>query len=153
MSDFGDIEFFDNLSEMPTGVPLAPEGEHNAKIIATDKYKSQAGNWTLKVTFQIDGGKYKDHNEWYNLWGAHEENKRISTEMFTRLTKACGLKKYPEEHGHFVGKNLSLDMYQKQDSFKGDNGEEVKMMKTKIKNYLLAVDSDMNPPPEAVPPF
>ena len=31
MSDFGDIEFFDNLSEMPTGVPLAPEGEHNAK--------------------------------------------------------------------------------------------------------------------------
>lgn len=44
-------------------------------------------------------------------------------------------------------------MYQKQDSFKGDSGEEIKMMKTKIKNYLLAVDSDMSPPPEAVPPF
>ena len=152
MSDFGDVEFVDNLSEMPTGVPLAEDGEHNAKIIATDKYKSQAGNWTLKVTFQIDGGKYKDHNEWYNLWATNEENKRISTELFTRLTKACGLKKYPENHSDFVGKNLKLDMYQKEDSFQGDNGE-VKMMKTKIKNYLLFADSDMSPPPEAVPPF
>jgi len=152
MSDFGDVEFVDNLSEMPTGVPLADEGEHNAKIIATDKYKSQAGNWTLKVTFQIDGGKYKDHNEWYNLWATNEDNKRISTELFTRLTKACGLKKYPENHRDFVGKNLTLDMYQKEDSFQGDNGE-VKMMKTKIKNYLLFADGDMSPPPEAVPPF
>ena len=152
MSDFGDVEFVDNLSEMPTGVPLADEGEHNAKIIATDKYKSQAGNWTLKVTFQIDGGKYKDHNEWYNLWATNEDNKRISTELFTRLTKACGLKKYPENHSDFVGKNLTLDMYQKEDSFQGDNGE-VKMMKTKIKNYLLFADGDMSPPPEAVPPF
>ena len=152
MSDFGDVEFVDNLSEMPTGVPLADEGEHNAKIIATDKYKSQAGNWTLKVTFQIDGGKYKDHNEWYNLWATNEDNKRISTELFTRLTKACGLKKYPENHSDFVGKNLKLDMYQKEDSFQGDNGE-VKMMKTKIKNYLLFADGDMSPPPEAVPPF
>ena len=152
MSDFGDVEFVDNLSEVPTGVPLADEGEHNAKIIATDKYKSQAGNWTLKVTFQIDGGKYKDHNEWYNLWATNEDNKRISTELFTRLTKACGLKKYPENHSDFVGKNLTLDMYQKEDSFQGDNGE-VKMMKTKIKNYLLFADGDMSPPPEAVPPF
>jgi len=142
----------DNLSEMPTGVPLAEDGEHNAKIIATDKYKSQAGNWTLKVTFQIDGGKYKDHNEWYNLWATNEDNKRISTELFTRLTKACGLKKYPENHSDFVGTNLRLDMYQKEDSFQGDNGE-VKMMKTKIKNYLLSQDGDMSPPPEAVPPF
>ena len=58
MSDFGDVEFFENIEEMSTGTPLAPDGEHNAKIIATDKYKSQAGNWTLKVTYQIDGGKY-----------------------------------------------------------------------------------------------
>ena len=106
----------------------------------------------MKVTFQIDGGKYKDHNEWYNLWATNEDNKRISTELFTRLTKACGLKKYPENHSDFVGKNLTLDMYQKEDSFQGDNGE-VKMMKTKIKNYLLFVDGDMSPPPEAVPPF
>ena len=55
MSDFSDVEFFDNLEEQSTGTPVAPEGEYNAKIIATDKYKSAAGNWTLKVTFQIAG--------------------------------------------------------------------------------------------------
>jgi hypothetical protein len=153
MSDFGDIEFMDNLSEMPSGIPLAPDGDHNAKIIATDKYKSKAGNHTLKVTFQLDGGKYKDHNEWYNLWATDENNKRISTELFTRLTKACGLKKYPENHSDFIGKNLKLNTYQKEDSFQGDKGEQVKMMKTKISNYLLADDSDMSPPAEAVPPF
>lgn len=153
MSDFGDIEFMDNLSEMPSGIPLAPDGDHNAKIIATDKYKSKAGNHTLKVTFQIDGGKYKDHNEWYNLWATNEDNKRISTELFTRLTKACGLKKYPENHSDFIGKNLKLNTYQKEDSFKGDTGEEIKMMKTKISNYLLAEDSDVSPPKEAEPPF
>ena len=27
-----------------------------AKIIAAEKYKSNSGNWTQKVTFQIDGG-------------------------------------------------------------------------------------------------
>ena len=61
MSDFGDVEFFDNLEELSSGggVPLAPDGEHNAKVIATDKYKSKAGNHTLKVTFQLDGGKYR----------------------------------------------------------------------------------------------
>ena len=89
MSDFGDVEFFDNLEELSSNsTPLAPDGEHNAQIIATDKYKSNAGNWTLKVTFQLDGGKYKDHNEWYNLWATNEDNKRISTEIFTRLTKS-----------------------------------------------------------------
>ncbi len=152
MSDFGDVEFFDNLSEMPTGVPLAPEGEHNAKIIATDKYKSQAGNWTLKVTYQIDGGKYRDHNEWYNLWATNEDNKRISTELFTRMTKAVGFKKYPENHSDFVGKNLILKLEQIDDEFQGDNGL-VQTKKTKIRLYLQPEDADMSPPKEAVPPF
>ena len=92
MSDFNDVEWFDNVEEMSQGTPLAPDGEHNAKVIATDKYKSKTGNWTLKVTFQIGGGKYRDHSEWYNLWAASEDNKRISTEIFARLTKAVGLK-------------------------------------------------------------
>ena len=32
MSDFGDVEFFDNLEELSSsgGTPLAPDGEHNA---------------------------------------------------------------------------------------------------------------------------
>jgi hypothetical protein len=117
MSDFSDVEFFDNLEEQSTGTPVAPEGEYNAKIIATDKYKSAAGNWTLKVTFQIAGGKYRDHNEWYNLWATNEDNKRISTEIFTRLTKAVGYKKYPENHSDFVGKGLRLSLGNVDDTF------------------------------------
>ena len=154
MSDFGDVEFFDNLEELSSssGTPLAPDGEHNAKIIATDKYKSKAGNYTLKVTFQLDGGKYKDHNEWYNLWAINEDNKRISTEIFTRLTKAVGFKKYPESHSDFVGKKLILKTEQIEDQFEGDNGL-VNTKKTKIRLYLPEADADMSPPKEAVPPF
>ena len=153
MSDFSDVEFFDNIEEMSSvSTPLAPDGEHNAKVIATDKYKSKAGNWTLKVTFQLDGGKYRDHNEWYNLWSTDENNKRISTEIFTRLTKAVGFKKYPEDHGDFVSKRLTLKTEQISDSFEGDNGV-VNTMKTKIRLYLPEADSDMSPPSGMEPPF
>ena len=151
MSDFSDVEFFDNLEEQSTGTPVAPEGEYNAKIIATDKYKSAAGNWTLKVTFQIAGGKYRDHNEWYNLWATNEDNKRISTEIFTRLTKAVGYKKYPENHSDFVGKDLRLSLSNVDDTFTNNEGKEITAMKTKIKLYLQSEDSDMTPPRENIP--
>ena len=151
MSDFSDVEFFDNLEEQSTGTPVAPEGEYNAKIIATDKYKSAAGNWTLKVTFQIAGGKYRDHNEWYNLWATNEDNKRISTEIFTRLTKAVGYKKYPENHSDFVGKDLRLSLSNVDDTFTNAEGKEISTKKTKIKLYLQSEDSDMTPPRENIP--
>ena len=151
MSDFSDVEFFDNLEEQSTGTPVAPEGEYNAKIIATDKYKSAAGNWTLKVTFQIAGGKYRDHNEWYNLWATNEDNKRISTEIFTRLTKAVGYKKYPENHSDFVGKGLRLSLSNVDDTFTNAEGKEISTKKTKIKLYLQSEDSDMSPPRENIP--
>tara|TARA_R100000935_G_scaffold9410_2_gene19232 strand:+ start:3550 stop:4008 length:459 start_codon:yes stop_codon:yes gene_type:complete len=152
MSDFSDVEFFENIEEVSVGAPLAPDGEHNAKVIATDKYKSKAGNWTLKVTFQLDGGKYRDHNEWYNLWSTNEDNKRISTEIFTRLTLAAGYKKYPEDHSDFVGKKLKLKTEQISDQFEGDNGV-VNTMKTKIRLYLPLDDDGMSIPKEAIPPF
>ena len=151
MSDFSDVEFFDNLEEQSTGTPVAPEGEYNAKIIATDKYKSAAGNWTLKVTFQIAGGKYRDHNEWYNLWATNEDNKRISTEIFTRLTKAVGYKKYPENHSDFVGKGLRLSLSNVDDTFTNAEGKEISTKKTKIKLYLQSEDSDMTPPRDNIP--
>ena len=151
MSDFSDVEFFDNLEEQSTGTPVAPDGEYNAKIIATDKYKSAAGNWTLKVTFQIAGGKYRDHNEWYNLWATNEDNKRISTEIFTRLTKAVGYKKYPENHSDFVGKGLRLSLSNVDDTFTNAEGKEISTKKTKIKLYLQSEDSDMTPPRENIP--
>jgi|TARA_B100000424_G_C22810944_1_gene434317 hypothetical protein len=151
MSDFSDVEFFDNLEEQSTGTPVAPEGEYNAKIIDTNKYKSAAGNWTLKVTFQIAGGKYRDHNEWYNLWATNEDNKRISTEIFTRLTKAVGYKKYPENHSDFVGKGLRLSLSNVDDTFTNNEGKEISTKKTKIKLYLQSEDSDMTPPRENIP--
>ena len=151
MSDFSDVEFFDNLEEQSTGTPVAPEGEYNAKIIDTNKYKSAAGNWTLKVTFQIAGGKYRDHNEWYNLWATDEKNKRISTEIFTRLTKAVGYKKYPENHSDFVGKGLRLSLSNVDDTFTNAEGKEISTKKTKIKLYLQSEDSDMTPPRENIP--
>ena len=151
MSDFSDVEFFDNLEEQSTGTPVAPEGEYNAKIIATDKYKSAAGNWTLKVTFQIAGGKYRDHNEWYNLWATNEDNKRISTEIFTRLAKAVGYKKYPENHSDFEGKGLRLSLSNVDDTFTNAEGKEISTKKTKIKLYLQSEDSDMTPPRENIP--
>ena len=151
MSDFSDVEFFDNLEEQSTGTPVAPEGEYNAKIIDTNKYKSAAGNWTLKVTFQIAGGKYRDHNEWYNLWATNEDNKRISTEIFTRLTKAVGYKKYPENHSEFVGKGLRLSLSNVDDTFTNAEGKEISTKKTKIKLYLQSEDSDMTPPRENIP--
>ena len=151
MSDFSDVEFFDNLEEQSTGTPVAPEGEYNAKIIDTNKYKSAAGNWTLKVTFQIAGGKYRDHNEWYNLWATDEKNKRISTEIFTMLTKAVGYKKYPENHSDFVGKGLRLSLSNVDDTFTNAEGKEISTKKTKIKLYLQSEDSDMTPPRENIP--
>ena len=151
MSDFSDVEFFDNLEEQSTGTPVAPEGEYNAKIIDTNKYKSAAGNWTLKVTFQIAGGKYRDHNEWYNLWATNEDNKRISTEIFTRLTKAVGYKKYPENHSDFVGKGLRLSLSNVDDTFTNAEGKEISTKKTKIRLYLQSEDSDMTPPRENIP--
>ena len=151
MSDFSDVEFFDNLEEQSTGTPVAPEGEYNAKIIDTNKYKSAVGNWTLKVTFQIAGGKYRDHNEWYNLWATNEDNKRISTEIFTRLTKAVGYKKYPENHSDFVGKGLRLSLSNVDDTFTNAEGKEISTKKTKIKLYLQSEDSDMTPPRENIP--
>jgi hypothetical protein len=72
--------------------------------------------------------------------------------MFTRLTKAVGFKKYPENHSDFVGKNLRLKLEQVDDSFEGDNGT-VQTKKTKIRLYLQPEDADMSPPKEAEPPF
>ena len=151
MSDFSDVEFFDNLEEQSTGTPVAPEGEYNAKIIDTNKYKSAAGNWTLKVTFQIAGGKYRDHNECNHLWATNEDNKRISTEIFTRLTKAVGYKKYPENHSDFVGKGLRLSLSNVDDTFTNAEGKEISTKKTKIKLYLQSEDSDMTPPRDNIP--
>ena len=79
MSDFDDVVYVET-DDKPMGPGVAPSGDHPAKIISAEKYKSQQGNWTLKMTFQIAGGNYRDHNEWYNLWDPREDIKQISTD-------------------------------------------------------------------------
>ena len=133
MSDFNDVDFFENAEQMEsTGPEVAPTGEYEAKIIAAEKYKSNSGNWTQKVTFQIDGGTYRDHNEWYNLWSATEKSKRIASEIFSRLAITVGFKKLPEHGSDFIGKQLILGIRQYEDKWKNDQGEEVISLKTKI---------------------
>ena len=133
MSDFNDVDFFENAEQMESrGPEVAPTGEYVAKIIAAEKYKSNSGNWTQKITFQIDGGKYRDHNEWYNLWSANEDSKRIASEIFSRLAITVGFKKLPNLAKDFIGKQLRLGIKQVEDTWENDQGEQVTSLKTKI---------------------
>jgi len=152
MSDFDGVDFFENAEQMESrGPEVAPTGEYEAKIIAAEKYKSNSGNWTQKVTFQIDGGTYRDHNEWYNLWSANEDSKRIASEIFSRLAITVGFKKLPDLANDFIGKQLRLGIRQFEDNWKNDQGEDVTSLKTKI---IKMEPSEMAPTPVGdKPPF
>jgi len=153
MSDFADVDFFENAEKMESkGPEVAPSGEYEAKIIAAEKYKSpKSGNWTQKVTFQIDGGNYRDHNEWYNLWATNKDSKRIASEIFSRLSIVCGFKKLPEFGKELIGKQLRLKVKQVEDVWKNDDGEDVTSLKTKI---LSMEPSELKPAaPGEKPPF
>tara|TARA_R110000803_G_scaffold161581_2_gene225257 strand:+ start:3274 stop:3732 length:459 start_codon:yes stop_codon:yes gene_type:complete len=152
MSDFDGVDFFENIEQMESkGPEVAPTGVYQAKVVAAEKYKSQSGNWTQKMTFQIDGGKYRDHNEWYNLWSPSEEPKRIASEIFTRLAKAVGFKKLPELGSEFIGKNLQLKLTQYEDAWTDGDGNQRTSYKNKINLYEPA--EILSPSPEAKPPF
>ena len=152
MSDFADVDFFENAEKMESkGPEVAPTGEYEAKIIAAEKYKSKSGNWTQKVTFQIDGGKYRDHNEWYNLWSTNEDSKRIASEIFSRLAIVCGFKKLPDYAKDLIGKQLRLGIRQYEDVWTNEDKEEVTSLKTKI---LKMEPSELKPAtPGEKPPF
>ena len=152
MSDFNDVDFFENAEQMESrGPDVAPTGEYEAKIIAAEKYKADSGNWTQKITFQIDGGKYRDHNEWYNLWSANKESKRIASEIFSRLAIVVGFKKLPDLAKDFIGKQLRLGIRQVEDTWTNKEGEQVTSNKTKI---IKMEPSEMAPTPVGdKPPF
>ena len=152
MSDFNDVDFFENAEQMESrGPDVAPTGEYQAKIIAAEKYKADSGNWTQKITFQIDGGKYRDHNEWYNLWSANKESKRIASEIFSRLAIVVGFKKLPDLAKDFIGKQLRLGIRQYEDTWTNKEGEQITSNKTKI---IKMEPSEMAPTPVGdKPPF
>jgi hypothetical protein len=133
MSDFEGVDFITDMPEGSGSSDPAPEGTHDAKIIDVEKYQSpNSGNWTCKVIFQIDGGTYRDHTEWYNLWHPTKEIKNLSNALFTQLTLAIGFKQYPETFDRMVGKELQLKMYQIQDSWTDKEGNQRTSMKTKL---------------------
>jgi hypothetical protein len=150
MSDFDDITYVE-VEDKPSGAPVAPSGEYPSKIISAEKYKSAAGNWTLKVIFQIAGGSYRDHNEWYSLWSVNEDAKRVSTENFTKLSRAVGFdKKPPSSAKEYIGKELMLTVKEVENNWTDNDGNE----RTGTKNKIIAVNpfGGMSPPPAAVPP-
>tara|TARA_R100000541_G_scaffold12236_1_gene20592 strand:+ start:51 stop:512 length:462 start_codon:yes stop_codon:yes gene_type:complete len=153
MSDFSDVEFVENALEMTgsAGPEHAPTGEYEAKIVAAEKYKSDAGNWTQKMTFQIDGGNYRDHLEWYNLWHPGEDTKRIAAEKFSKLALVCGLKELPKNGADFVGLTLRVKLRLFEDTWENKQGETI----TSNKYNLLSVEkSEMKPAaPGEKPPF
>ncbi|MAJ57780.1 MAG: hypothetical protein CMI74_06920 [Candidatus Pelagibacter sp.] len=133
--DFDGVDFVNEPTTRPAQIEVAPSGEHIAKIIDAEKYKSQAGNWTLRVVFQIEGGKYRDHKEWYNLWNPDPDAKRISNEIFSALAKAVGFKQFPTSVLSFVNKQLVLDVIQVPDSFTNNEGNEIQTTRLKVLNY------------------
>ena len=143
MSDFDGVEWLENQTK-PLVVEkkeIAPPGVHSARIITAEKYKSQSGNWTVRVVYEINNGNNRDHVEFYSLWSASEEAKRISNEMFTKLCQSVGFKSFPEEVHQLVNKTLDLGLYHREETWTNKEGEEVTSKKTKIGEYL----SSLNP--------
>jgi len=141
MSDFDGVEWLENISKPPVveKKEIAAPGVHSARIITAEKYKSQSGNWTVRVVYEINNGNNRDHVEFYSLWSASEEARRISNEMFTQLCKATGFKSFPANVHELVNKSLDLGIYHKEETWTNKEGEEVVSKKTKIGEYLSAV--------------
>ncbi len=151
MSDFADITYSESESQPKPEV--APSGEYQAKIITAEKYQARSGNWTLRIIFQIDGGKYRDHNEWFSLWSANEQAREIATDIFTRLSKAVGFVKQPPSSAQdYVGKDLTLTLKEVENNWTDNEGNERTGSKNKVLRYLPADTGGMSPPPAAVPP-
>jgi hypothetical protein len=150
MSDFADITYSESESQPKPEV--APSGEYQAKIITAEKYQAKSGNWTLKIIFQIDGGKYRDHNEWFSLWSANEQAREIATDIFTRLGKAVGFTKEPPQIAKdFEGKTLTMRLKKVEETWKDDEGNDQTAEKNKVLLYLPPSDDGMQVPPSAVP--
>ena len=142
MSDFEGVDWLETSSKPVTPArEVAPKGVYDSKVIAAEKYKSQKGNWTVKVVFEIENGKYRDHIEYYNLWSNNEESKRISNEMFTALAKATGFKQFPSSIDSLINKTLQLGIYNKDEEWTNDDGETVTSTKTKISEYMRNASS------------
>lgn len=144
MSDFEGVDWLETSSKPVTpNKEVAPKGIYDARVITAEKYKAQSGNWTVKVVFELENGKWRDHVEYYNLWSTSPDAKRISNEMFTALAKAAGFKQFPGSIDSLVNKTLQLGIWNKDEEWTNDAGEKVTSTKTKIGDYLK---NEMSPP-------
>lgn len=140
MSDFDSVQWLESQSRpVVERKAIAPVGVNKAKITSAEKYKSQKGNWTVRVVFEMNGGDNREHIEYYNLWATNEDAKRISNEHFTALAIACGYKSFPNEASELQGKTLELGIYHKDETWHNQDGEEITSTKTFIGEYLNAI--------------
>jgi hypothetical protein len=87
------------------------------------------------------------------LWDPREDIKQISTDIFTRLSKAVGFVKQPPSSAQdYVGKSLTLTLKEVENNWTDSDGNERTGSKNKVLRYLPADDGGMSPPPEAIPP-
>ena len=149
MSDFEGVDWIDEpvVAELSARKEAAPDGVHDSKVIGAEKYQSpNSGNWTVKFTYQIGGGAFKDVMEWFNLWDPNPESKKISNGKFTALTKAVGFKTFPPKFEDFIGKELKLNLYTVNDSWTDSDGNE----RTTAKSKISLTDGYQSP--DLVPP-
>ena len=135
MSDFDNVDWLETSGE-PTK-DVAPPGEYEAKIISCEKYQSKSSdNWSVRVIFDLQNGAFREHTEYFSLWSANADAKRISNEQFTSLCKAVGFKQFPNAYGDFVNKHLNIRVSNEQDSFKNEFGETIEVTKTTVRSFV-----------------
>ena len=87
------------------------------------------------------------------MWDPRDDIKQISTDIFTRLSKAVGFVKEPPSSAQdYVGKTLILTLKEVENNWTDDEGNERTGSKNKVLRYLPADTGGMSPPPAAVPP-
>ena len=112
MNDFDGMDFFEDgdqiMSESAAGTLTAPSGDYEAVIVEAENTTSKAGNKMSVITFQIDGGNYRDHREYFNLWHPKDEVQEIARRNLSILCKKLGLKAYPNNIEDLSAKSIIL---------------------------------------------
>ena len=83
---------------------------------------------------------------------------RIATEKFTRLAKAVGFKKYPDDASAYVGKELLMNLRNVDEDWKDNDGNARTTTKTVVRSYEFKNDfpqtsetksdeAEVSPPP------
>ena len=143
MNDIDGMDFFEDgdqiMSESAAGTLTAPSGDYEAVIVEAENTTSKAGNKMSVITFQVDGGNYRDHREYFNLWHPKDEVQEIARRNLSILCKKLGLKSYPNNIEDLKGSILKVTLEKYEDgTYVDKNDEEKPSFKNKILGYEMA---------------